>query len=60
MNPIDNNVTEVEAIVPASEMKKYATDLRALTNGRGTFDYEITSYEEAPQIIADKIIAEAK
>ncbi len=60
MNPLDNNATEVEAIVPASEMKKYATDLRALTNGRGTFDYEITSYEEAPQIIADKIIAEAK
>ena len=60
MNPVDNNVTEVEAIVPASEMKKYATDLRALTNGRGTFDYEITSYEEAPQIIADRIIAEAK
>ena len=43
----------------ASEMKKYATDLRALTNGRGTFDYEITNYEEAPQIVADKVIAEA-
>ncbi len=60
MNPLDANSTEVEAIVPASEMNKYATDLRALTNGRGSFDYEITNYEEAPQIIADKIIAEAK
>ncbi len=60
MNPIDNNTTEIEAIVPASEMKKYATDLRALTNGRGSFDYEITNYEEAPQMIADKVIAEAK
>ncbi len=60
MNPLDANSTEVEAIVPASEMNKYATDLRALTNGRGSFDYEITNYEEAPQVIADKIIAEAK
>ena len=60
MNPLDNASTEIESIVPASEMQKYATDLRALTNGRGTFDYEITNYEEAPQMIADKVIAEAK
>ena len=59
MNPIDAVSTEVEAIVPASEMNKYATDLRALTNGRGSFEYEITNYEEAPQIIADRIIAQA-
>ncbi len=60
MNPIGEGATEVEAIVPASEMNKYATDLRALTNGRGSFDYEITNYEEAPQLIADRIIAESK
>ncbi len=60
MNPVEGNQTEVEAIVPASEMKRYATDLRTLTSGRGNFDYEITGYEEAPQVIADKIIAEAK
>lgn len=60
MNPVDNTNTEIEAIVPASEMKKYATDLRALTNGRGSFDYEITNYEEAPVVIAEKVIAESK
>jgi len=60
MNPVDNINTEVEAIVPASEMKKYATDLRAITNGRGSFSYEITNYEEAPQIVAEKVIKEAK
>ncbi len=60
MNPVDNVNTEVEAIVPASEMKKYATDLRALTNGRGSFSYEITNYEEAPQVIAEQVIKEAK
>ncbi len=60
MNPVDNINTEVEAIVPASEMKKYATDLRALTNGRGSFNYEITNYEEAPAVIAEQVIKEAK
>ena len=60
MNPVDNVNTEIEAIVPASEMKKYATDLRALTNGRGSFNYEITNYEEAPQVIAEQVIKEAK
>lgn len=60
MIPLDNVDTEVEAIVPAREMLKYATDLKALTNGRGSFSYEITNYEEAPQIVADAVIAEAK
>ncbi len=60
MNPVDNVNTEVEAIVPASEMKKYATDLRAITNGRGSFSYEITNYEEAPQVIAEQVIKAAK
>ena len=60
MTPTDNVNTEIEAIVPASEMKKYATDLRALTNGRGSFEYEITNYEEAPQVIAEQVIKEAK
>ncbi len=60
MNPVDNTNTEIEAIVPASEMKKYATDLRAITNGRGSFEYEVTNYEEAPQVVAEKVIAESK
>ena len=60
MNPVDNISTEIEAIVPASEMKKYATDLRAITNGRGSFSYEVTNYEEAPQVIAEQVIKEAK
>ncbi len=60
MTPVDNVDTEIEAIVPAAEMQRYATDLKALTNGRGSFEYEITNYEEAPQIVADAVIAEAK
>ena len=50
----------VEATVPMSEMHKYATDLRSMSQGRGTFSFEFDRYETAPQNIADKIIADAK
>ncbi len=49
----------VEAEVPVSEMFKYATDLRSMTQGRGSFTFEFIRYEQAPQNIADKVIAEA-
>ena len=50
----------VEAEVPVSEMHKYATDLRSMSQGRGIFTFEFTRYETAPSNIADKIIAETK
>ena len=50
----------VEAEVPMSEMHKYATDLRSMSQGRGSFSFEFTRYEQAPQNVADKVIAEAK
>ena len=60
MNPMDKNITEVEAEVPVSEMAKYAIDLRALTNGRGKFSFAFDHYEEAPYNICEKVIAESK
>ena len=60
MNPKDEKNTEVEAIVPAAEMLKYATDLRALSNGRGSFEFVRTGYEETPPNISEKIIEAAK
>ena len=49
----------VEAEVPMSEMHKYATDLRAMTGGRGKFTFEFVRYERAPMDVADKIIEAA-
>ncbi len=60
MNPIGKSITEVEAEVPMGEMAKYAIDLRALTNGRGTFSFEFDHYEEAPFNVCEKVIAESK
>ncbi|MCK4473796.1 elongation factor G [Candidatus Parcubacteria bacterium] len=42
--------------VPLSEMFGYATALRSLTGGRGTFTMEFDLYEEIPQNITQEII----
>ena len=60
MNPTDDGNQEIVAEVPAAEMCKYATDLRSMTQARGSFDSEFVRYEEVPSNIAAKIIEEAK
>ncbi|MDR2046785.1 MAG: elongation factor G [Clostridiales bacterium] len=50
----------ITAEVPQHEMFKYATDLRSMTQGRGRFSAAFERYEEAPPMIAQKIIGEAK
>jgi elongation factor G len=50
----------VEAEVPVSEMHSYATDLRSISQGRGIFTFDFAKYKEAPQTVADKIIADSK
>ena len=53
-------VTEIKAHVPMSEVLRYAPDLRSMTAGQGFFTMEFAHYEEAPQPIVDKVIAEHK
>jgi elongation factor G len=50
----------VEAEVPMGEMSSYAIDLRSMTQGRGSFEFEFVRYEEAPANVQQKIIEEAK
>ncbi len=50
--------TQIDALVPLSEMFGYATDLRSSTQGRGQYTMEPHSYTEIPKNIAEKIIAE--
>ncbi len=56
----DEGIQVVTAEVPTSEMAKYATDLKSMTSGRGWYSIEFARYEQAPQIVADKVIADAK
>jgi elongation factor G len=51
---------KVLAEVPFAEMSDYVIALRALTQGRGRFDFDFIRYDEVPQSLTDKIIAEAK
>lgn len=48
------------AEAPMSEMMRYSTELRSFTQGIGQYTQRFDRYEPAPQLIADKIIAEAK
>jgi len=47
----------VKAKIPLSEMLKYATELRSLTAGRGSYHMEFSHYEEVPAKSAQGIIA---
>lgn len=60
MNPIGGGLALVEAEVPMSEMNKYATDLRSMTQARGRFKLEFERYEEAPANVAQVVIDKAK
>ncbi len=46
----------IDAKAPLSEMFGYATQLRSLTEGRGTFTMEFDRYEEVPSNIAQEIV----
>ncbi len=50
----------VRAHVPMSELFTYATELRSLTGGRGTFSATLDHYEEVPPHVAQKIIEQHK
>jgi elongation factor G len=60
MNPEGDGSTTIEAEVPMSEMVRYATDLRSMTQGRGSFKMHFDHYEEVPGNVAQKVIEEAK
>ena len=62
MNPHERKVgyTVLEADVPKGEMTDYTIALRAMSQGRGSFDFTIDRYEEVPASVAQKIIADAK
>ncbi|HJN02617.1 MAG TPA: elongation factor G [Nitrospinota bacterium] len=49
----------IKALVPLGEMFGYATDIRSMTQGRGSFTMEFSKYSELPQAISEQIIAKA-
>ncbi len=60
MNPMGNGFTTIEAQAPLAEVQRYVSDLRSITQGRGTFSMEFDHYEQVPAHIAEKVIEEAR
>lgn len=56
MEPRGEGVTTIRAQVPLSEMFGYATDIRNMTQGRGSFTMEFDTYTVAPNSIAEEVI----
>ena len=54
----NNGVTQIDALVPLSNMFGYASDLRSRSQGRGNYVMEPHSFAEVPKSIADKIKSE--
>jgi elongation factor G len=52
--------TIVNAEVPMAEMLTYGTQLTSMTQGKGSYRMEMAHYDIVPQLVADKILANAK
>ena len=52
--------TVINAEVPMAEMLTYGTILTSMTQGKGTYRMEVDHYDVVPQLVADKILANAK
>ena len=60
MQSVEEGMSVVTAQVPYAEITEYAVDLRAITQGQGTFEMKFDHYEDVPAKMAEKIIAERK
>ena len=52
--------TLINAQVPMAEMLTYGTLLTSMTQGKGSYRMEVDHYDIVPQLVADKILANAK
>ncbi|MGZ3631002.1 MAG: elongation factor G [Ktedonobacteraceae bacterium] len=60
MTPIGDNMQQITVNVPQAEMLHYASDLRSITQGRGSFKMEFYQYEEVPPNVQQEIVAQHK
>jgi elongation factor G len=60
IEPIGAGRQLVKAKVPFSDVTHYATELRSLTGGQGTFSWSFSHYQEVPHDHAQKILDAAK
>lgn len=56
MEPRGAGTSSIRANVPLGEMFGYATNVRNMTQGRGSFTMEFEKYSVAPQSVADDVV----
>ncbi len=57
---VRGNLRNVDGEVPLAEARGYATDLRSMTQGRGTFTLEFKRYDLVPDSIVEEVVKERK
>ena len=60
MSPAGKGMQVVEAEVPMAEMADFATFIRQITQGRGSYEFAFVRYEDCPANVAQKVIEAAK
>ena len=50
----------VRALVPLSEVMRYGTDLRSMTQGRGVYTLEFDHYDAMPKQLAEDVVSNHK
>lgn len=56
----DGKIQKISAEVPMAEMFSYATDLRSMTQARGSFESDFLRYDEVPSTEVSKILDDAR
>ncbi len=57
MESLEGGMQRITALVPQAEMLHYTTDLRSITQGRGSFFMEFAKYEEVPANVQQELVA---
>ena len=60
MNPTEDNMQEIIADVPMSEMFDFTAYMRQCTQGRGSFELDFARYEQLPSNLEAQVIEDAK
>ncbi len=60
MEPLIGGRQKISADIPEAEIVKYTIDLKAMTQGSGSFSRHFVRYDEVPESLIDKIIEEYK
>ncbi len=56
METLTGGLQLIQATVPLSEVLRYATDLKSMTAGRGSYTMEFRSYEPVPPNVQQTLV----